>query len=115
MTLQRMSTGTYEQHDFLTAEHVAKCAKYTIKSEPRIVKVSKWNPEKPQEKCFIDVTPENDSTVLTYVANKTSFNKLFDMFGQDEKNWIGKSIELESPEQIVNGKKKRVLYIKGSI
>lgn len=115
MTLQRMSQGTYEQHPFLTVEHVAKCAKYNIVGQPRVVKISKWNPEKPQEKCFIDVKAEGSNDVLTYVANKTSFNKLFDQFGQDEKTWIGKSIELEALDQVVNNKRMKVLYVKGAI
>jgi len=115
MTLPKMSaSGQYERHPFLTADNVAKCSKYIIVGTPRIVE-TKYNPQKPQQKCFVDIKAENGTDVFTYAANKTSYIELSKQFGFEEQSWIGKTIELEFLDQVIEGKRKKVIYVKGSL
>ena len=49
--------------------------------------VHKW-----QVQASFDGQKENDPNVWT--MNNTSFNSCIDLFGDDTKNWIGKSVEI---------------------
>ena len=50
----------------------------------------------------------------TWFVNATNFNFLIDTFGDQEKDWVNKEIELVSVEQEVFGKLKDVIYVKGA-
>ena len=50
----------------------------------------------------------------TWFVNATNFNYLIDTFGDQEKDWVNKEIELLSVEQEVFGTLKKVIYVKGA-
>lgn len=54
------------------------------------------------------------SLIRTWFVSPTNFNFLIDTFGDQEKDWVNKTIELVTIEQDVYGTLKKVIYCKGA-
>ena len=54
------------------------------------------------------------SMIRTWFVSPTNFNYLIDTFGDQEKDWVNKEIELVTTEQDVFGTLKKVIYVKGA-
>ena len=103
--------GTYEQHDFLRAANVkAANGKFEIVAEPRQATTQYG------ERTFVDVKPqEGEDMVFTWVINTTSLRHLAKSFGDQEADWVGKSIVLTTILANVEGKAKEVIYADGAL
>lgn len=102
--------------DNLTADIVEKMLNpvFIITSEPKLKVFKKDNPETSYTKYCFEVSQKDikDGKTYLFIANNTSYAKLYKMFGDESTNWIGKTFELEVLPQMVNGVRKKVLYVK---
>ena len=97
----------YETHEFLTPTVARKAKAVVVDSEPRYVDT------KYGKKLFVDVKIGKD--ILTWVQNAKTTSFLLKQFGKNEKNWIGKKVNLEVVMMVVQGERKNVIFAKGSV
>jgi len=62
-----------------------------------------------------DIEERMKHNTRSYFINGTSFNYLIDELGDDEKTWNGKEIDVQPVMQMINGERKEVLYVEGSV
>lgn len=124
MTLQKLSTSTFEKYPILTAEEAELNQKIQIVDEPKEVIIRSTGKPKVLVNIKIVNTPkysgedskERKITMQrTWFMNHQTSNFLIDLLGTEEKNWVGKEVEIEVITQVISGKKHKVIYAKGAI
>lgn len=125
MTLEKLNEGTFERYPYLTPEEVEKNEEIEIVSEPKTVIVRKTNKPKIVVDVMLEQTLKNytDDDALeraktkrrTWFMNHQTSNYLIDILGSEEKEWIGKKVNVETLTQVISGKKHKVIYAKGCI
>lgn len=79
----------------------------TISSPPKTVKTA-YSDEQPL------VIVDYKGSKYNWWANWTSLNAIIDLYGEDENEFVGKTVELVVVTQPINKKMRSVIYIKGS-
>jgi len=134
MTLQKVKTGN--TYPFLIPMEAQASPKVIVKFSPRTAEMKDFNTGEKVPKTVVEVELqakfkksdyettdlEDDNIeqrlsdpVRTWIMNGRSLNHLIDTFGENEEKWVGQTIELEVLKQIVKGKKRQVIYAKGSV
>ena len=74
--------------------------------------------EKSKMEIMISSPIERKSRIATqkrlWFINATNLNHLIDSFGDQESDWVNKTIDLVTVEQDVFGSLKSVIYVKGA-
>jgi len=134
MTLSKIETLS-EKNPFLRPYEVELSPKVKFVSEIRETE-TKYDKEKGTKSNLIDIEllteikPDQYKTLLpndeqerktrigtktrTLRLNMTSFNFLFDRFGEKEADWVDQEVEFVTVQQVIEGSLKSVIYAKGS-
>ena len=108
MTIQKKEMD-YESYESLTIKDFDKgVLKVTIIERPRLVK-TKFQDDQPL------IVVEFGVQKRAWWANWTSMNALIEKYGTEEREMVNKEIQLELITQPVQGKMKKVIYLKDSL
>lgn len=101
--------------NFLSEEDVVQYgSKWKIVSAPELKEVEyKGKKSKKYEITIHPITDRNEKR--TWQMNPTSSNYLQTLLGNDEGKWVGKEIEIEVKNQIIEGEEASVIYAKGAV
>lgn len=132
MTLKKIKTMS-ESKPFLRPFEVDLSKKVKIVSEPReihtkfndegvnslIVDVELLTPITAQQYETMIPSPQERKSrvgekIRSWFLNATTLNYLIDEFGDQESEWVGKEVELETIQQDVMGTLRSVIYAKGA-
>lgn len=100
----------YETYESLTVNDFdgKDSMKVTIHEKPRIVK-TKFQDDQPL------IVVEYGINKRVWWANWTSMNAIIDQFGTEEERMVGKELNLVLVKQPVQGKMKKLIYLKDSL
>lgn len=93
--------------DYLTSNDVKEGDILTVTEEPKL---------RPKEETGFDrdtwgikVQLPNKTEKL-WTLNKTTYNALWDAYGDESTNWVGKKVRISTEKRRVRGEQKTVLY-----
>ena len=129
MTLEKVQMASMGHPFLIPIEIEVNKEKITLKGEPRQIKTKfkdgqwvidceiKEIPTDSQYRSYNleDLDKRQENKLRTYSINDTSFNKLIDLYGDDETKWNDIVIALEVLSQVVQGNRKQVIYVEGAI
>lgn len=95
-------------HPFLSVNEVENDDVIEIEEPPYIVPAekTKWG----RERGHVAVRVLRTGEIVTWTMNATTWDTLFDAFGEEERAWIGRKVRLSVENQIVRGETKKVIY-----
>ena len=129
MALTKVKLGTFESHPFFIMTEAKLNEKVKVVAEPRMVEVKKYQSNDTEEKLFVDIAikekPDysdlDDSTdrdkddIRVWSMNASSRNQAIDLLGANETEWKGESLPVEVLTQVISGKKKKIIYVRGAV
>lgn len=129
MTLKKVKLGTFESHPFFHLQEAKVNDKVKIVEKPRMVEVKKFNSNDTEEKLFVDVkiTEKPDyaefddseardkDDVRVWSMNNSSRNEAIELLGENEDKWKGETLPVEVLSQVISGKKKKIVYVRGAV
>jgi hypothetical protein len=98
----------------LTAEFVANSENkdFEIMNYKTLLVKDLDNPTEKKEKLILKIVFGSDKLEADWFINRTSQKVIMNKKGPFYKNWVGFKGELEALDQMVAGKKKKVIFIK---
>ena len=126
MTLQKAKIGTFESRPYFLVEEALLNESVIVRSIPKYVTLKKTGEQKmvidieiakkPKEysEDIEDLKERKESNLRVWFMNKTSSNQAIDLLGDNEDKWIGKTLPIEILTQMIDGKKRKVVYVKGA-
>jgi hypothetical protein len=106
--LEKPETKEFEKIPFLTNVIAAKMKK------AEVIEPTPHYADTEYGKKLV-VTIKSGAKKYVWFMNNKSATKAISLLGQNEEKWIGKTIEIEVLDQVVSGKRKKVVYVKGAV
>jgi len=95
------------QGEYLTSSDIQNGDVVTIIEEPQLRSAEETGFDR--DVWGIKVELPNKTEKL-WTLNKTTYNELWDSFGDESKNWLGKKVSISTENRKVRGEKKTIMF-----